>query len=283
MDTPILRLISRYPQLMLEIYEGASTSEKYKEVVLQGKTLGPANASNYSTTSEDNLYLVDTPVGPAEILYVANRSDFERILQVLAFRCEPRLISPTTGAMIIKGIINHGKLRQKRMVLTLTNVENAEREYQYYLQNSENYKDTLIVLSKGEYSALPYTMTQYSYEEWMGYSKKIREYHELTHFISSKLYPENKNIVRDEIIADCIGIMGATGSYDPDLARAFLGIAGESDATNGRLKNYVAAEELKRAVEYANRAIDILDEKSRWQDFSPFEFLQYVEQHKIAF
>ncbi len=283
MDTPILQLIRRYPQLMLEIYEGASTSEQYKEVVLQGKVPGPANESNYSTSPEDILYLVDTPAGPAEVLYVANRSDFVRILQVLAFRLEPRPIAPTTGAMIIKGIINHGKLRQKRMALAFTNVENADREYQLFMQNPDNYKDTLIVLSKGEYSALPYTMTQYSYEEWMGYSRKIREYHELTHFISSKLYPENKNIVRDEIIADCIGIMAATGTYDPDLARAFLGIAGGADAINGRLKNYVASEELKRAVEYANRAIDVLDEKSRWQEFSPFEFLQYVEQHKIAF
>lgn len=47
--------------------------------------------------------------------------------------------------------------------------------------------------------------------DWLQKSQVIREYHKCTHFIWRNLYPEKTDAVRDELIADAIGIYAADG------------------------------------------------------------------------
>lgn len=283
MTRPIEQMIKRYPQLLLDICEGASASQQYRDVVLNGRSCEAySDRILYIQSEYDKLYNIETDAGKAEILYVENRSDFERILRVLAYRCEPVDIAETTGAMTIRGIINHHKIRQRKMQLMLTNPENFKEEFQKFLAEPEQYKDTLLVLSKGNYSAVAYGETKYDRQSWEQISFTIREYHELTHFISRKLYPKNKDTVRDEVLADCIGLLAATGEYSDSLARRFLGIGKAAPITGGRLMNYVTPETLQGASDYADNIIRILKKTLENHFDSPLSFLRYAEENQLA-
>ncbi|HIV13561.1 MAG TPA: hypothetical protein IAA63_10540 [Candidatus Pullilachnospira stercoravium] len=56
----------------------------------------------------------------------------------------------------------------------------------------------------------------------------------------------------DEVTADAVGLLGATGQYDRKLALDFLGISMEGKYQGkGRLSAYVAESELETAVSQA--------------------------------
>jgi hypothetical protein len=77
--------------------------------------------------------------------------------------------------------------------------------------------------------------------EWIRASDDIRKYHELTHFVCRRLYPDVIDEVRDELIADAVGICAAFGEYRRDLEELFLGISGDR-YTGGRLENYTGED-----------------------------------------
>ena len=61
--------------------------------------------------------------------------------------------------------------------------------------------------------------------------------------ICRRLYPDDIQTIRDEVIADMIGLLKAFGEYDTDLAKIFFGIEGESYRSGGRLAHYVKEDE----------------------------------------
>lgn len=243
--------IYRYPQLTLPIAQGMSNSEAYKNIVRKGKM--PAEYPNrFRGTEEDSIFRIQTPAGGAELLYLADRKDFEGFVQVLSHKCEKKDIPPSMGALYIGGISSWRKIyAHKRMYLEEGNTD-WSAEFKRFTAKAENYKDAVILLSKGCYSALPACETSYSEKEWLGHSLTIRAYHELTHFVCRKLYPEHKDVLRDEITADCIGICQALGHYDITLAEKLLGIEGSSYRAGGRLENY--AENWEELTNYYSAA-----------------------------
>ena len=62
-------------------------------------------------------------------------------------------------------------------------------------------------------------------------------------------------VLRDEVIADSIGLVAAFGRYDTALAARFLGVEGETFREGGRLSHYVKEEELAAAVVRAKSLI----------------------------
>ncbi|MBQ1577315.1 MAG: hypothetical protein IIZ83_10165, partial [Oscillospiraceae bacterium] len=74
------------------------------------------------------------------------------------------------------------------------------------------------------------------------HSHAIRKAHECTHFICRRLYPELKDAVWDELVADAVGLWAAFGRFDRALEELFLGVD-ETGYVGGRLENYVAGEE----------------------------------------
>lgn len=241
----------RYPQLTLPIERGMSASDAYRDIVRKGKF--PEEFPNhFYGTDEDCVFYIDTPAGKAEVLYLADRRDFRRFLQSIVYRCEPVKIPDSTGAMHISGITNWRKIHvHKEEYLRDGNLD-WSREFRRFTAEPANFKDTLIIVSKGEYSGLPYTEAGFSREEWLKTSLTIRIYHELTHFVCRKLCPEHKDIIWDEVVADCIGICKALGYYDTILAQKLLGVEGDFYRHGGRLENYVeediSTEECCRGV-----------------------------------
>ena len=94
------------------------------------------------------------------------------------------------------------------------------------------------MLSTGPYSNIPADAFGFSQEEWLRYSMDIRQYHECTHFICRKLFPDKISAVWDETVADTVGIYAAFGRTDTAIAERCFGIT-DSCYTGGRLENYL--------------------------------------------
>ena len=266
---PIELLAKRFPQMYLPIKEGENKTEEYKNAVLRGGSVD--YTLGFSMSPEDSYERVTTPAGDAEVFFVSSREDFEHCIRALAHRCEPAAIPESMGASTISGLINWEKIRAH------------EDDLDSFLADKSNYLDTVIILSGGPYSAVPADTMGLTRDEWTEKSVTIRKYHELTHFVSRKLFPENKDSIRDEIIADMDGIISAFGYYDTAAARLFLGTEGSSYRPGGRLQNYIGDGNIEEIVKKSNSLIDlfygIVDNMNA---SNVFDILAYIEKNKIG-
>lgn len=215
-------LAKRYPQILMPIEKGIKDSEEYRKVCLRGEKCNRPNT--FSKDPKDKLETFNTPVGSVEVLTLRNRQDFEHACRCLGHKCEPVDIPSSTGAMAIFGLNNWDKVRA----------------------GIEDYKDSFIILSSGNYSDVLsgdiYMITNgqisLSEQEWVEKSIIIRKYHELTHFVMRKMYPNDIDFIRDELIADCVGLICAFKCFDIRLLKLFLGIESNTYRKGGRLENY---------------------------------------------
>lgn len=266
---PLTILSNRYYQLRLPVVQDENKTEEYKRVVLQGEE--PKYPLSFSMSSKDTLSVVQTPAGDAEVLYLSEREDFEHVIRSLAYRCEPREIPASMGASTISGIINWEKIN--------AHMDNVDE----FLADKRNYLDTLIVLSDGPYSAVTGDKFGYTAQEWKNKSVQIRKYHELTHFVSGRLFPQNKEALRDEIIADMDGITAAVGYYDTDMAKTFLGIEGETYREGGRLQNYVEPQTIEQSADKARELIKIFEKvAAENKNVDIFGLLSIIESNTIG-
>ena len=113
--------------------------------------------------------------------------------------------------------------------------------------------------------------------EWDEKSLIIRKYHELTHFVCRTLYPHNIEPIRDEVIADLIGLVAAFDHYDPLMAKRFLGIESGAFTEGGRLSHYANEENLAAAIREADNLIDQLAERvNRIENRPVFDLLKLI-------
>ena len=230
-------LFRRYPQLGLPVRAGMKDTAEYRDAVRRGIPFQPVWKEAFH--GEARLSVAETPAGLAEILTLTDREDFLTVLQQLAYRCEPVPIPDAVGAMTVRGLINWEKIRRYREEFFLGGGTNWNSEYLRFTAEKRNYLDTLILLSEGSYSGLQAEQAGLSAEEWKEKSLTIRTWHELTHFVCRSLYPDDADVIRDEVVADMIGLMAAFGSYDAHLAELFLGVEGQCFREGGRLSHYV--------------------------------------------
>lgn len=275
----ILTKLSRcYPQLLLPISDETRFGEAYKNAVLRGEELH--GTPDFTLSEEDTYEEAETPAGTARVLTLSDRADFEHCIRALAHRCENAAVPPTTGASTISGLINWEKIRAHKEEYLLRGGDDWNTEFASFTADRNNYRDTMIVLSKGFYSALSPEEAGFTSEKWLSVSHDIRKFHELAHFTSRRLFPENKDAVRDEVLADMNGIIAALGHYDGILAGKVLGIRDGKFIPGGRLENYVTPEELPDAAARAGRMIRVLSE-----DYSgpsePFRHLIGLEEQKV--
>lgn len=269
---PINIVAKKYPQMTLPIKNGISSTEEYKNVVLRGSE--PTSEPDFSFDERDTFEVVSTPAGDVDVLTLYNREDFEHCIKSLAYRCENKEIPKSMGASTIIGLINWEKIRAH------------EDDLDAFLSDKKNYLDTIIVLSNGSYSNIE-TPDNMSRDEWLEKSLCIRKYHELTHFFSRNRYPENKDEIRDEILADMMGIVAAFGYYDTSLARKFLGIEGKTYREGGRLQNYVKEGLADEVIEKADRLISVFDEgikkmSVQFDNSSIFDLIEHMESSRIG-
>ncbi|MDO5444394.1 MAG: hypothetical protein Q4F31_02100 [Eubacteriales bacterium] len=279
--SPIEILSERYPQLYLPVKNGIKNTEEYKSAVLRGEPVH--GRLDFKLDPKDSLETVSTPAGEVDVLYLYQRADFEHAVRALAYRCEPEVIPASMGASHISGLINWEKIHKHMNEYAAQNETDEAEEFGRFTSEKRNFLDTLIILSSGPYSAVSAEDMKMEQDEWTRASFTIRKYHELSHFFSRTLYPENLEAIRDEIIADMIGIIAAFGSYDTLAARRFLGIEGDSYRAGGRLQNYSEGKDIDSEMSRANRIIDELSSAvAEVSSENVFDLLDYVEKNKIG-
>lgn len=118
-----------------------------------------------------------------------------------------------------------------------------------------------------------------SEDEWTEKSDDIRKYHELTHFVCRKLFPERIDAVWDELVADAAGIFAAFGRYSRSLEELFLGIE-DDKYTGGRLENYLNEGEdtgvLAGRISEVLRAFEIASDQ--WSGDDVFGYMLMLEE-----
>lgn len=237
-------LAESYPQLYLA--PGEQGAALYPDVVLKGKPVPAKDLSHFHTSPADSDQILETPAGAVRAITLGDRHDFECFLQIIVKRCVPTSIPPTQGASIVSGIINRGKITRHEEEFFHNAPESMSvdqllaewvPEQKRFLSDKKNYTDSLIVLSCGPYSNVSADAVGLTEEEWLEKSLTIRMYHECTHFVCRRLFPENKDAVRDELVADAVGVYAAFGKVDRALIELFMGIQNNA-YVGGRLENY---------------------------------------------
>ncbi len=231
-----------YPQLYL--VPGAEAAETYRDIVLRGQDAPGHSLTHFRGHDGDSLIPEETPAGTVPVITLQERADFELFLQIMAHRCTPAAIPKTQGASILDGIVNWTKIRARKEEFLRTRGLEADwdGEFARFTADKTNYTDALIVLSAGPYSAIDAKTLGFSETEWLAKSHTIRRAHECTHFLCRRLFPDKKDAVWDELVADAVGITAALGTYDAALAERFLGMDGDG-YTGGRLENYVDGDD----------------------------------------
>jgi hypothetical protein len=262
MESVLKPLAEIYPQLYLT--PGEEGAELYRLVVGRGKDPPTRSLDHFRGNQMDSVTTETTPAGEVQIVTLGDRQDFELFLQIMGNRCIPEEIPATQGASILDGVINWPKIRKHEAEYLAAGGDPAglTEEFKRFTAEPRNFKDALIVLSTGPYSAVRAEDIGMAEESWLTASYRIRKAHECTHFICRRLFPEKINAIWDELAADAVGLYAAFGRYDLPLAERFLGIS-EDGYTGGRLENYAKGEDLNELARKVHRTLQHLEQVIR--------------------
>ena len=246
-------LAADYPQLYLN--PDIDSQEAYRNVVLRGAAPEHKSLAHYRGDAADREETVNTPAGSVRVVTLGNRQDFELVMRgLMAAKDGPKTEVPMSQGASTLALFNWPRIHAH---LEKFPAEEQAAAFKRFTAVKENYIDHLVVLSRGPYSgvaaeaagllmAAPGLSADaaglsaadgYGEKEWLDISDTIRRYHELTHVVCRRLYPGDIEPIRDELVADAVGIYAAYGHFDPAMEMLFLGLS-DGVYTGGRLGNY---------------------------------------------
>lgn len=238
MSAVLSGLAADYPLLYLN--PDTDKQESYRRVVLKGEDPEVKSLDHYAGSPVDQDEIFDTPAGPVRVVTLGNRRDFELVMRgFMAAKDGPLVPVPESQGAATLTAFNWPRIHA---YLEQFPLEEKAAQFKRFISVRENYLDMLIILSRGPYSNAPASAAGCSEEEWLELSDTIRRYHELTHVICRRMYPDDIDPVRDEMVADAVGLYAAYGDFDPEMEKLFLGIRGDK-YIGGRLENYTKEAE----------------------------------------
>ncbi|HBW37654.1 DUF7005 family protein [Desulfosporosinus sp. BICA1-9] len=246
-------LCEKLVQLSFPVQEGISGEDNYRLATLRGlQVSGMTEAQGLELERPEDLelYLHPTPAGRIPVLVAGHRPDFVSLVQALSRRNEPERIPPSMGACMVKGLNNWDRIRAYREKWEKDNPgkcsgDHWQEEFRNIVPRRELYQDTFIILSKGEYSGVTAEEMGLSLEEWRSLSLLIRRGHEAAHYFTLRVFGSARNHAYDELIADCMGIVAAAGTYQSDWFLRFVGLENYPFyRQGGRLENYLGSPPL---------------------------------------
>lgn len=272
--TVIEKLAVEYPLLYLN--PDTDTQETYRRVVLQGEEPETKSLAHYVGDAHDRMETADTPAGPARVVTLGSRRDFELVLRgLMAAKSGPQAGIPETQGAAMLTVFNWPRIHAH-----LARFPEAERaaEFKRFTAVKENYVDMLVVLSRGPYSHVDAAALGLGEAEWLALSDTIRRFHELTHVVCRRLYPEKIDPVRDELTADAVGLYAAFGRFDPETEKLFLGIR-DGRYVGGRLENYTDEPEkrVKPVLAELDRIRETVDAQA---GAAPFDLIRALMEQE---
>ena len=274
----IEKLADIYPQLCLD--PDRDPIERYQAIVRRGEQPHTRDLAGYHGDPRDRIETVDTPVGSVMTVFLFDRSDFKRFVRnMMAAKKGPQEIIPKTQGAATIIAFNWPKIfAHKKAFLVEAKLQGVAEpdwsaEFKRFTADKTNYQDTLIVLSSGPYSNVTAADVGLSEEEWLEKSAVIRQYHECTHVICRKQWPDKIDAVWDELVADAIGIYAAYGRYDAGLEEKFLGIR-DGKYTGGRLENYTDRIDAEHISSILSDFAALFEQN---RDTEPFDMIEVLE------
>ena len=267
-------LAERFPQLYVAPAEGAQ--EAHRLASGRGIVSDDTSLAHFATTPEDELRDVDTPAGLVQVAFLKERADFETFIQIVSHKSQPVPIARTVGAMTYRGLADWGKVAQARRDYLDAGGDDWPSEFSRLARVPGAFRAELIVISEGPYSNINAAETRYDEASWMRVSREIRLHHECAHVVCRRKMPDDILPVWDEMTADVVGLICATGEYDAALAMRFLGVTAEGFA-GGRLAEYLDDEQASRIDGISREvaaACQRIEREASQEDFEhPFDFL----------
>lgn len=275
----IVSLRQNLVQLNFPVNAGMSKNSNYQLATRSGadtSAMPEATGVELEEPGKLKIYLYQTLSGKIPVIQVNNRNDFETLVRVFAHRNEPVLIPPSMGACMIKGYNNWDRVKKyKDKWLSDNGYQETpdllwRLEFEKIKSQTELYRDSFLILSDKEYSNVPAEMLGIADDEWRRLSLVLRREHEATHYCTLRFWGSARNHLLDELIADYMGLVAATGRYRAHWFLCFMGLEDyPAYRTGGRLANYLkdrqlsgeAFEELKSYIYNAARNLEIFSDR----------------------
>ena len=234
-------------QLKFPIKKGMSKNSRYLKAIRKGLFEPAATEAcglEIKFPEALELYLYQTLAGKIPIIFTPNREDFVTLLRALTGRNEPIAIPNAMGASIVKGYNNWSRIWAYKKQWQKSNKNNSEEdwkiEFKSIVPKKSLYQDKFIILSDNYYSDLSPKKIGIPKEKWQEMSLEIRKAHEGTHYFTERILGSARNNLLDELIADYMGILAATGTYVSDHFVLFMGLEDFPNInSNGRFQVYV--------------------------------------------
>lgn len=281
-ETPLSLLAHRFPQLY--VAPAADAQEKHRLASARGVVIPNANLDHFEQSDKDELRMVDTPAGPVEVLYLANRDDFETFLQIVGHKAAPVSIARTIGAITYSGLPDWGAVKKAHDAYLAAGGDDWSSEFRRLARKPGAFRAQLIAISNGPYSNIDAALTPFDGGEWLDVSREIRLHHECAHVVCRRLMPNDILPVWDEVTADVTGLICATRRYDADLAGLFLGVS-TNGYTGGRLQEYVDEERRPHLDDMAQEIWSAMQQiEAQSQSIAPqdaFNFLLELKRHPL--
>lgn len=276
-----LEVLKKYlVQLNFPIQEGISSTPEYRAATLKGQTPDERTSGGGLQLVQPETFQVvihESPGGRIPLLIPHHRQDFVSLVQALTSKNEPAPVPESMGAATISGYNNWDRIeRLERQWKSKHGPDPLglgwSTEFSRIIERKELYKDRFMILSDGAYSNVPARAMNLGEDEWRRISFVIRREHECTHYFTERVFSSMQNNLIDEIIADYVGIVAATGTYRADWFLRFVGLEEYPRyRKGGRLENYPgdpplsagAFEALQMLVKRSAQTLERFHEKNR--------------------
>lgn len=238
-------LRDRLVQLRFPIEPGISESPAYRAATRRGVWPAPESRGlELARPAELRLFLVETPVGRVPVIQATAREDFVALVRALGHKNEPWEVPDAVGASIIGGYNNWDRVASLRRAWEASDSTSGSpsewaARWGEIVRDPGLYQDRFIVLGSGPYSGAAAADVGLDEAEWTRSSIAIRLEHECTHHFTRRVLGSMRNRLGDELIADYMGIVAATGSFRADWLVRFLGLERHPEfRPGGRLEEY---------------------------------------------
>ncbi len=216
---------------------------------------------------ELRLEIHDSGVGLVPVLRTPHRGDFERLVQALFHRGEPKPVPEAISAMMIGGLRNAARADSTDLA------KNRGILVQRGKFASLAHDRVILIQDRRAYSGVAAADLGFQAEFWLERSSIVRLEHELCHYVVRRLFPKHKFGVFDELVADFAGIFEVFGKFEADLFLRLIGLEDYPKYRQGaRLEVYIGEEDdfdaVARSLVEAARKLEAVspDWKADWPE-----------------
>ena len=247
---PFEYLRARIAQLRIPVREGVSKLPAYANVVLRGDAFDPAafdGALELAEPASVRLFIHEHPAGALPVIVAPHRGDFETLVRALAFRGEPKPISPAVNAQLVAGFINWDRMRRYRAEWAAA-IDPSMVDALWPMEMSRvasgekwRFQDRFMITGVRAYSNASAALLglDMSEEDWIERSTALRVEHECTHYATQRVYGAMSLNLLDETLSDFMGTTYALGRFRARWFLAFLGLeAWPQLREDGRMRTY---------------------------------------------